>query len=182
MDSWRQVANRQVVVVLTDLDRLACPLILLDDWLGADRKHPENLLLRIAEREVESWLLADHEALGKLLGSKARFPVQPDTLPDPKQHLLDWLKEHPERLGKIWLLSKEPLPGRGLAITAAWWTGCRPSGSGRAAGRSPSLSRARNAMRKAAHRVMQANFVESEICFRLHKCVVVADSTKQESV
>jgi hypothetical protein len=54
MDSWRQMANRQIVVVLTDLDRLACPLLLLEDWLGADRQHPENLLLRIAEREDEA--------------------------------------------------------------------------------------------------------------------------------
>lgn len=98
MDSWRQMAGRQIVIVLTELDRLACPLVLLDDWMGVGRQVPRNLLLRIAEREVESWLLADHEALGKLFGGRGRFPVAPDTLPDPGATICSgWLERHPER-------------------------------------------------------------------------------------
>lgn len=158
MDSWRQMANHQVVVVLTDLDRQACPLILLDDWLGADRKHPENLLLRIAEREVESWLLADHEALGKLLVSKTQFPVQPDTLSDPKQHLLGLAQKAPRAVREDLVAQQGAVARQGIGYNRRLvdWVQAEWSPE-RAAGRSPSLSRARNAMRKAAHRVMQAN-------------------------
>lgn len=157
MDSWRQMANRQIVVVLTDLDRLACPLILLDDWLGADRQHPENLLLRIAEREVESWLLADHEALGKLLGSKARFPVQPDTLPDPKQHLLGLAQKAPRAVREDLVAQQGAVARQGIGYNRRLvdWVQTEWSPE-RAAARSPSLMRARNAMRETAHRVMQA--------------------------
>lgn len=157
MDSWRQMANRQIVVVLTDLDRLACPLLLLEDWLGADRQHPENLLLRIAEREVESWLLADHEALGKLLGSKARFPVQPDTLPDPKQHLLGLAQKAPRAVREDLVAQQGAVARQGIGYNRRLvdWVQAEWSPE-RAAARSPSLSRARNAMGRVAHRVIQA--------------------------
>lgn len=156
MDSWRQMANRQIVVVLTDLDRLACPLLLLEDWLGADRQHPENLLLRIAEREVESWLLADHEALGKLLGSKARFPVQPDTLPDPKQHLLGLAQKAPRAVREDLVAQQGAVARQGIGYNHRLvdWVQTEWSPE-RAAARSPSLCRARNAMRVAAHRALQ---------------------------
>lgn len=157
MDSWRQMADRQIVVVLTDLDRLACPLILLADWLGADRQHPENLLLRIAEREVESWLLADHEALGKLLGRKAQFPVQPDTLPDPKQHLLGLAQKAPRAVREDLVAQQGTIARQGIGYNRRLidWVQTEWSPE-RAASRSPSLMRARNAMRETAHRVMQA--------------------------
>lgn len=157
MNSWRQMANRQVVVVLTDLDRLACPLMLLDDWLGADRQHPENLLLRIAEREVESWLLADHEALERLLGNRARFPVEPDTLPDPKQHLLGLAQRAPRAVREDLIAQQGAVARQGIGYNRCLvdWVNAEWSPE-RASTRSPSLSRARNAMVRVAHRVLQA--------------------------
>lgn len=156
MDSWRQMANRQIVVILTDLDRLACPLILLDDWLGADRQHPKNLLLRIAEREVESWLLADHEALRKLMGSKGRFPIHPDTLPDPKQHLLGLAQKASRAVREDLLAQQGAVARQGIGYNHRLidWVQTEWSPE-RAAARSPSLMRARNAIRETAHRVMQ---------------------------
>lgn len=91
MDKWKQLAALQPVLIITDLDRLACPVILLNDWLNASR--PANLVLRVAVREVESWLLADHHAMRTLLGDKTRLPSTPDALPDPKQHLLALAKK-----------------------------------------------------------------------------------------
>lgn len=157
MDSWRQMASRQIVVVLTDLDRQACPLSLLEDWLGADRQCPENLVLRIAEREVESWLLADHEALGKLLGSKVRPPVQPDALSDPKQHLLKLAQKAPRVVREDLVAQQGAIARQGLGYNRRLvdWVQSEWSPK-RAAARSPSLMRARNAMRETAHRVMQA--------------------------
>ncbi|WP_154716004.1 hypothetical protein [Sterolibacterium denitrificans] len=158
MDSWRQMASRQVVIVLTDLDRVACPVILLESWLGAERSHPQNLLLRIAEREVESWLLADHEALGSLFGSRRQFPMQPDMLPDPKQHLLGLAQRAP-RAVRDDLVAKQGVVARqgiGYNRLLVNWVQAEWSPE-RAAARSPSLLRARNAMREAAYRLMQAS-------------------------
>jgi hypothetical protein len=76
------------VIVVTDLDDEACAGSLISKWLG-NRKTPKQFLLRVAVREIESWLLADDTAMRALLGRHSdRLPVQCDTLPDPKQTLL----------------------------------------------------------------------------------------------
>lgn len=91
MNSWCQLAIQQPVVLLTDLDDKECPAILIDGWFG-QKARPENLLIRVAVREIESWLLADHEAMRSLLGRKGKLPDDPDALPDPKQRLLQLAK------------------------------------------------------------------------------------------
>lgn len=87
MDSWCEMAKRKPVLLLTDLDTAACPIDLRAAWIGK-RKPTENLMLRIAVREIEAWLLADHQALRTLIGSRGKLPPDPDALPDPKQFLL----------------------------------------------------------------------------------------------
>jgi hypothetical protein len=87
--SFCEIARRQPVLIITDLDRWTCPAALRSDWLSRTSQ-AERLLLRVAVREVESWLLADHDAMRALLGTSvaARFPVQPDTIDNPKEYLL----------------------------------------------------------------------------------------------
>ncbi len=47
------------------------------------------MLLRIAVRAIEAWLLADASRLSKFLSiSRHRVPLDPDGLPDPKGALL----------------------------------------------------------------------------------------------
>lgn len=157
MDKWREMANHRVVIVLTDLDRVACPVILLEDWLGAGRRCPENLLLRVAEREVESWLLADHEALKRLIGMNVNPPPSPDELPDPKQHLLRLAQKAPRAVKEDLIAQKGAVASQGIGYNrrlVSWiqneWC---PE---RAAERSPSLLRARNALRVTANRMIQA--------------------------
>jgi hypothetical protein len=88
MPSWHEMARRgQPVLVITDLDRGHCPATLVAQWCGRSER-PDSLLIRVAVREVESWLLADHDGMRRLLRSKSRLPAQPDRLTDPKQHLL----------------------------------------------------------------------------------------------
>ena len=64
---------------------------------------PDRLLVRVAVREAESWLLADHEAMRSLLDIHSGFPDAPDTLPDPKQTLLTLARQAPRevRLGLV---------------------------------------------------------------------------------
>jgi hypothetical protein len=77
--------------VLADLDAIDCPPTLMNDWL----KEPvhQNLIFRIAVREVESWLLADIEGFSKYTGiSKVNFPAKPEEIADPKAELLKIIK------------------------------------------------------------------------------------------
>ena len=74
-------------VVLTDLDRHACPSALLQDWEVGEV--PFNMVFRIAVRSVEAWLLADREGLATFL----RVPLSkvcqsPETVGDCKRELI----------------------------------------------------------------------------------------------
>lgn len=74
-------------MVVTDLDRYPCASALIREWL-VEPQNP-NLLLRVAVREEESWLLADAANLARYLAAPQRHvPADPDTLPDPKASLI----------------------------------------------------------------------------------------------
>jgi hypothetical protein len=98
MSSWYQMAQLQVMVILTDLDRANCLVEFRDQWLVV--APPQNLILRIAVREVESWVLADHVALRALIGAKGVLPAAPDDLADPKQSLLRLAGPLPDKSGR----------------------------------------------------------------------------------
>src|SRR5688500_3382606 len=69
MGSFCDIAKYQPVLLFTDLDRVKCPSTLIAKWSGA-LTLPENFLFRVAVREIESWLLADHDAMRGLLGNR----------------------------------------------------------------------------------------------------------------
>jgi hypothetical protein len=52
----------------------------------------------VAEREIESWLLADHDAVATLLSKSGqrRLPEKPDGLSDPKDVLLNLASHAPK--------------------------------------------------------------------------------------
>ena len=156
MDSWCQIANRKPVLVITDLDNIDCPPALLRVWIGA-RKVPENLILRVAVREIEAWLMADHVAFRLLVGSKGKLPPNPDILPDPKQHLLRLVSKLARRDIRSDLVAQDgAIASQGLGynarlsefIATAW----NPE---RAALRSDSLSRARSRLKEMMARTSQ---------------------------
>ena len=98
LNNFYQIARRQPVLLITDLNSYPCAAALIAEW---SRRIPRNdgLLFRVAVREIESWLLADHEAMRSLLGSRAtRLPEHPDTLADPKRTLLDLAKVAPRHV------------------------------------------------------------------------------------
>ncbi len=150
VDSWRQLAGQQVVLLLTDLDQIDCPVALRNEWLGT-RPVPDRLLLRIAVREIESWVLADHDAMRKLIGDRGKLPPAPDKLGDPKAFLLNMVRKYAPRDVKQDLLAERgAMASQGVGYNhrlVAWvksyWS------PDRAAARSPSLLRARQALRDA---------------------------------
>ena len=73
-----------ILVLVDAMDTVAnCPVKTVAEWVP-DRHR--NLLLRFVQREIESWLLADSEAIADFFGVAPRtIPVDPERLPDPKQ-------------------------------------------------------------------------------------------------
>ncbi len=75
-------------VICLDLDDNECAPSLLKN-LGITPRSP-SMLVRVAVREVESWLLADTQGLAEFLNiPMAKVPNQPDTLRDPKLTLIN---------------------------------------------------------------------------------------------
>jgi hypothetical protein len=71
----------------TDLDKYPCPSALVDDWLTHPRHH--NLLLRVAVKEAEAWVLADRDNFANFIGvSASRLPGDVEALPDAKNTLI----------------------------------------------------------------------------------------------
>lgn len=151
MDSWRDMAKQQVMIVLTDLDRANCVVDFRDEWL-ANKPAPESMLFRVAVREVESWALADHEAMRALIGMKGVLPVAPDELPDPKQVLLRLANGAPRPVREDLLKTVDGNLYQGLGYNARLteWVGSvwNPQ---RAAERSPSLARARHRLQEVVN-------------------------------
>jgi hypothetical protein len=142
MGSWHQMAQQQVMVVLTDLDSANCLVEFRGQWLA--HLPPDNLVFRVAVREVESWVLADHIAMRALIGAKGVLPVAPDELPDPKQALLGLAKRAPKQVREDLLKTIGGKLAQGLGYNARLteWVNSQWSPH-RAAERSPSLARAR---------------------------------------
>ncbi len=153
MAKWRQLSQRQAVVILTDLDKASCPGVLRADWLGG-LPCPENLLLRVAVREAESWLLADHEAVRQFMGSKGVLPKNPDDLPDPKQYVLQLAEKAHRDVRLDMVRASGAMSGQGIGynarLTELVSTAWSPE---RAAERSPSLGRARIRLRQLVDRL-----------------------------
>lgn len=74
-------------LVLVDLEA-TCPSAQIQEWLCSPR-HP-NLLLRIAVRESEAWVMADYHGFTRFLGIReSTIPSNVDTIPDPKAFLIE---------------------------------------------------------------------------------------------
>lgn len=85
---WNAAAKGQPFLLLTDLDAAECPFSPLQSWFSVPKNN--NLLFRVAVREVESWLLADAEGIATFLAVKlATVPANPESLPDPKRVLVE---------------------------------------------------------------------------------------------
>jgi hypothetical protein len=81
-------ARKLPILVLTDLDRAECAPILRREWLNVSPH--QNLMFRVAVREVESWIMAHRTEFAAFLGIRTDLiPTNPDGLDDPKRTLLD---------------------------------------------------------------------------------------------
>jgi hypothetical protein len=85
---YNKAAEHWPWTVLVDLDEShACPGELRSDWLPEEAPF---MCLRVAVRQVESWLLADIGNTASLLGVKRSFfPADPDGEQDAKRTLVE---------------------------------------------------------------------------------------------
>lgn len=87
IDKYRRASHTLPHVVLTDLDRVSCPAKLRRDWRAIDL--PPAMLLCVAVRETESWLLGDRRGFASFAAiAEGRVPLDPELLPDPKEFLV----------------------------------------------------------------------------------------------
>ncbi|MCE5249898.1 DUF4276 family protein [bacterium] len=88
INGFAQASKTIPFIILRDLDTYECPPVLINQK-GPRIKH-NNLLYRIAVREVESWLLADREGFAAYLEiSVKKIPYPTDTISNPKQFLIN---------------------------------------------------------------------------------------------
>lgn len=141
MKNWCQLSHIHPVLIITDLDRSQCPFSLKKEWIGTAT--PSNdLIFRVAVKEIESWLLADHDTIQMMLGNKGQLPNQPDELNDPKQYLLELSKSAPRDVRYDLIKQEGSICSQGLGynrrLASVVHTHWNPV---RAATRSPSLQK-----------------------------------------
>lgn len=150
-----ELARTFPVVLLTDLDRRNCAPELVRTWIGRHHQ-PENMLLRVAVREIESWLLADHVAMVELLGAKvvSHLPREPDALPDPKRTLLQLAGFAARDVRADLIANAGAVASQGVGYNARLCELVRDSWRAtRAEQRSPSLARTRQRLLELADRL-----------------------------
>lgn len=142
--NFNEIARYDPVLVLTDLDTAICPATLQKVWLSRLPHPSPSLLLHVAVREIESWLLADHDAVVALLGKsvRPRLAEQPDVLADPKAFLLKLARHAPRAVRQDLLPEPGAIASKGLGYNERLCELVRTSWlPRRAAARSPSLHR-----------------------------------------
>ena len=111
IQKYRQASHVLPHVVLTDLDQVDCPPTLLAQW-GVSPL-PANMLFRVAVCEVESWLLADRAGFAAFAGVAVnKLTQQPESLPDPKQALINLMRRSRNRR-----LASELVPATGSPVS-----------------------------------------------------------------
>lgn len=137
------------VLLLTDLDRAACPPGLINEWRG-NRILSTGMMFRVAVREVEAWLLADREGFARFSGAPVgKVPSAPETLNDPKAEILNLVRRYGGRGLKADMLpALGARVGMGLGYNQALSCFVRESWSvDRASVHAASLERARIRLR-----------------------------------
>lgn len=110
VDKYKGASRVVPHIVLTDLDRHPCPLALFVSWnIGV---LPPTMLLRIAVRETEAWLLADRNNIAAfLMTAVEKVPSNPEALTDPKQAVFGVVRKSRRRR-----LIEEMVPSPGAHI------------------------------------------------------------------
>jgi len=87
-DVFYNASKGSPFVLLVDLNNKECAPLLVKEWYPYGVHN--NLIFRIAIREVESWLFAHKDAFANFLGvNKRLIPENPDDVINPKKLLIE---------------------------------------------------------------------------------------------
>jgi len=118
MAKFIAVAKRGPVLMLADLDRVDCPPTLIQKWTKGTPL-PEKLLLCVAVREIESWLLADREGFASYLNiAPQKITTSPEEIFDPKHYLLNLARNAPRELRSELLPAKGSIAPQGFGYNS----------------------------------------------------------------
>jgi hypothetical protein len=108
--AYNKAAAHSPWFVLRDFDHdSACPGHLLDDLIP---RQSTGMVLRIAVRTAEAWLIADRERLAAFLSVRTQqIPLQPEKLDRPKRALVDLA-----RLSRSRAIQEDMVPPEGLSV------------------------------------------------------------------
>lgn len=94
--AYAALAARIPVLIGVDLDGDGCAPGLLASWAMSYSPDP-RLLIRVAVREVESWVLADRKQIARLIRAQSDdITRDPDALDDPKLFFLTLARATPD--------------------------------------------------------------------------------------
>ncbi len=86
--SFNEAAALKYYVVILDLDKTECAPILIRDIVTFSQN--QQLLVNIAVREAETWVLADRKKIATFLGvSEARIRRNVEEISNPKEYLVN---------------------------------------------------------------------------------------------
>ena len=112
---YNNAARSIPCAVLVDLDRCECAPALVNAWLP----QPQPLMrLRVAVRQVESWLMSDRDRLARFLSvGRTRVPSRPETEISPKLTLVNLARHSRQRAIREDMV---PRQGSGTSVGPAY--------------------------------------------------------------
>jgi hypothetical protein len=120
LDNFCEAArNGQRVFILTDLDKISCPPMLLTKWFSntkwvVEQASLKRLLFRVVVREIEAWIMADREGFAQLLGiSCNKIQRNIEDIGDPKNYLFKLAKIANRNVRQELLIEKRGVASRG---------------------------------------------------------------------
>ncbi|MBN7761717.1 hypothetical protein JYP52_11250 [Nitratireductor aquibiodomus] len=112
-EKYCNLANNYNVFIFTDLDSAKCAPSLRRSWIDSSKVEeplPDGMHFNIAVKEVEAWLLADHENLKAYLGVRGNKIPRDTQMDNPKEFLLQYVRRFGNRKAKEELLPKGAAP------------------------------------------------------------------------
>lgn len=92
INKYIELSKRNKVIILTDLDKKECPLILINQILNKKSTN-DNLLFMVSIQEIEAWILADNINAGEFFKIDHHSVTIPtDSIENPKEYFMNLIK------------------------------------------------------------------------------------------
>jgi hypothetical protein len=97
IQAFNNAATYSNFLIITDLDQNECAPVFIDELLGNNKN--KGLFLRIAVREIESWIIADRKNFSSYFSiSVDKVSKNPESIIDPKKYIFQLAKKSRSRI------------------------------------------------------------------------------------